>query len=161
MEQEHWLEGSVEEFRAACKEFDTVYSVFAKNCGLSDAEFWSLLMLRSGFTTQSEISSQLLVSRQTVNSAFKLLVKKGLVSLEPLEHNQRTKRASLTEYGEQFAQQHIDRIVEAERQAWLELEEPDRIMLTQLTRKYCILIQAVLERSPAIKPSSSEYLSPQ
>lgn len=161
MEKNYLPEGDVEAFRAISKEFDAVYSVFAKNCGLSDAEFWSLLMLRSGFVTQSEISDQLLLSRQTVNSAFKLLVKKGLVRLEPLENNQRTKQASLTENGEQFAQQHIDRMIKVEQQAWQELEEQERTTLTRLTRKYCALIQAGLEQIPTIKSSSSEDLSSQ
>lgn len=161
MEQDYSPEGSVEVFRAVSKEFDAVYSIFAKNCGLSDAEFWSLLMLRGGFTTQSEISGQLLLSRQTVNSAFKLLVKKGLVRLEPLEYNQRTKQALLTERGEQFVRQHIDRLIEVEQQAWEKLEGQERGTLIRLTRKYCALIQAGLEQSSTIESPSSEDLSSQ
>lgn len=47
--------------------------------------------------TQREISEQLSLSRQTLNSAFKQLIKKGLIRLEPLENDQRSKRAILTD----------------------------------------------------------------
>lgn len=77
MEQISLSDGTVEAFRAVSKEFDTIYTMFAKNCGLSEAEFWSLLMIRGGAATQTEISDQLFLSRQTVNSAFKQLVKKS------------------------------------------------------------------------------------
>lgn len=151
MEQVSLLDGTVEAFRAVSKEFDTVYTRFAKNCGLSEAEFWSLLMIRGGATTQTEISDQLFLSRQTVNSAFKQLVKKKLVRLEPLEHNQRTKQVILTPLGEQFMEQHIDRILSVEQQAWLAMEEQERVMLTRLTRKYCNLIRTALNQPPTIE----------
>lgn len=145
MEQLSLPDGTVEAFRAVSKEFDTVYTMFAKSCGLSETEFWSLLMIRSGVTTQAEISDQLFLSPQTVNSAFKQLVKKGLVRLEPLEHNQRTKQVIVTQAGEQFMEQYIDRMLDMERQSWQLMEERERVMLTQLTRKYCGLLRAALE----------------
>mgnify|MGYP006068317411 FL=1 len=58
-------------FREATMELDNVYSLFSKSCGLSEAEDWSLLLIYEGAVTQSQISSQLSLSRQTLNSAFK------------------------------------------------------------------------------------------
>nr|WP_326185765.1 MarR family transcriptional regulator [uncultured Oscillibacter sp.] len=160
MEQSLLPDGSVEAFRAVSKEFDTIYTRFAKVCGLSEAEFWSLLMIRGGATTQTEISDQLFLSRQTVNSAFKLLVKKGLVRLEPLEHNQRTKQVLLTQSGERFMERRIDRMLDAEQQAWQAMEERERALLTRLTRKYAGLVRTALEQAPTtIESSSSEDLS--
>lgn len=156
MEQNGQLDSSVEAFRAVSKEFDNVYSNFAKSCGLSDAEYWSLLMIRSGAATQTEISDQLFLSRQTINSAFKQLVKKGFVRLEALEHNQRTKQVTLTPMGEQFMEQHVDRMLSVEQQAWQVLDEHERVALTRLTRKYCRLIQAALTQPPITEFSSSE-----
>lgn len=156
MEQNGQPDGSVEAFRAVSKEFDNVYSNFAKSCGLSDAEYWSLLMIRSGAVTQTEISDQLFLSRQTINSAFKQLVKKGFVRLEALEHNQRTKQVILTPLGEQFMEQHVDQMLSVEQQAWQVLDENERVMLTQLTRKYCRLIQASLKQLPTTESLSSE-----
>lgn len=161
MEMTFLPDETVESFRAVTKEFDAVYAKFAKGCGLSEAEYWSLLMLRSGARTQAEISDQLFISRQTINSAFKLLVKKGLVKLEPLEYNQRTKHAALTEAGERFTERYIGHMVKIEQQAWMAMEENERAMLTRLTRKYCGLIQRELQKEPTTQSSSSEDLSSQ
>lgn len=161
MEQNLLPDGSVEMFRAVSREFDAIYTRYAKSCNLSEAEYWSILMICNGIKTQSEISGLLFMSRQTINSAFKLLVKKGLVRLEPLAHNQRTKQASLTEAGERFAEKYIGRVIAAENQAWQELEEQERSTLTQLTRKYCGLIRTALEQLPTIESSSSEDISSQ
>lgn len=70
-------------FREATMELDNLYSRFPKSCGLSEAEYWSLLLIYEGIVTQSRISEQLFLSRQTLNSAFKQLQKKGLIRLEP------------------------------------------------------------------------------
>ena len=160
MEQGSLPDGTVEAFRAVSKEFDTIYTMFAKSCGLSEAEYWCLLMIRTGAATQTEISEQLFLSRQTVNSACKQLVKKKLVRLEPLAHNQRTKQVILTQPGERFVEQYIDRMLGVEQQAWQAMEERERVLLTRLTRKYCGLIQSTLERSSTTtESSSSEDLS--
>ena len=161
MEQGNLPDNSVEAFRAVSKEFDTIYTMYAKACGLSDTEFWSLLMIRSGAKTQAEICDQLFLSPQTVNSAFKQLVKKELVRLEPLEHNQRTKQIILTALGQQFVEQHIDRIHDVECQMWEVMEEQERALLIRFTRKYCGLVKAALEQPPTIESSSSEDLSSQ
>ena len=84
-------------FREATMELDNLYSLFPKFCGLSEAEYWSLLFIYEGIVTQSQISDQLFLSRQTLNSAFKQLRKKGLIRLEPYEDNQRSKQAFLTD----------------------------------------------------------------
>lgn len=84
-----------------------MYSLFPKSCGLSEAEYWSLLLIYEGVETQSQISSQLYLSRQTLNSAFKQLWKKGLIRLAPYEENQRSKQASLTEEGRAFVETYV------------------------------------------------------
>ncbi len=90
-------------------EFDAVYGMLAKSCGLSEPEFWSLILIHEGVETQREISAQLSLSRQTLNSAFKQLVRKGLIRLSPLEHDQRSKRALLTQEGRRFVESTIAR----------------------------------------------------
>ena len=69
-------------FREASMEFDSVYGQLAKSCGLSGTEYWALSLIHQGVETQREISQQLSLSRQTLNSAFKLLIRKGLIRLE-------------------------------------------------------------------------------
>lgn len=139
-------EWSMSDFRETTKYMDSIYNLFAKMSGLSDAEFWSMTMIREGFTAQTEISEQLYLSKQTVNSAFKNLVKKGFVRLETLENNQRRKQALLTEAGIEFAEQHIDNMHNLEEHTWKSLSREEQKTLIQLTRKYCTLLHEELKK---------------
>ncbi len=132
-------------FREATMELDNIYSLFSKSCGLSDAEYWSLLLMYEGAATQSQISDQLFLSRQTLNSAFKQLRKKGLVRLEPYEENQRSKRAFLTDAGRVFVEKYIVQMHQVEEKAWGQMDEAEQAMLTTLTRKFSSLIQQELK----------------
>ena len=132
-------------FRKATMELDNIYSRFPKSCGLAEAEYWSLLLIYEGAATQSEISSQLFMSRQTLNSAFKLLRKKGLVRLEPYEENQRSKQALLTEEGKRFVEENVLQMHRIEEKAWQKLDSDDAKMLTELTKKYGDLIKEELK----------------
>ena len=132
-------------FREATMELDNIYSLFSKSCGLSDAEYWSLLLMYEGAATQSQISDQLFLSRQTLNSAFKQLRKKGLVRLEPYEENQRSKRAFLTDAGMVFVEKYVVQMHQVEEKAWGQMDEAEQAMLTTLTRKFSGLIQQELK----------------
>ena len=134
-------------FREATMELDNVYSMFSKECGLSEAEYWSLVLIYEGAATQSEISSQLFMSRQTLNSASKQLRKKGMISLEYYEENQRSKRAYLTEAGKEFIRNNVVRMHQIEEKAWKQLNAEEQNTLTSLTRKFSSLIKQELEYS--------------
>lgn len=137
---------SLAAFRAASMQFDAAYARFAKLCGLSETEYWSLLLVSEGAATQREICGKLSISPQTLNSAFKQLVGKGLVRLEPLEHNQRTKQIILTQAGKQFVAQNVARMHRIEEQAWQTLSPEEQESLTVLTRRFGALITAALDR---------------
>ena len=132
-------------FREATMELDNVYSLFSKSCGLPEAEYWSLLLIYEGAVTQSQISSQLSLSRQTLNSAFKQLRKNGLVRLEPYEENQRSKQAFLTEAGKEFVEKNVLRMHRVEEKAWQQISEQEREILTKSIRKLCDLIRTELD----------------
>ena len=147
----------LEAFREASMEFDAVYGMLAKSCGLSGTEYWALVMIREGVTTQREISEQLCLSRQTLNSAFKLLIRKGLVRLEPLEKDQRSKRATLTDAGTQFVETTILRTRRLEEQAWKTLTEPEQADLVRLTRRFSAALRQSLQEKQ-LNSCSSEGL---
>ena len=130
-------------FRETTMELDRLYSAFARSCGLSDPEFWSLLLIYEGYETQSQISEQLSLSRQTLNSAFKQLIKKGFVRLIPYEHNQRTKQAVLTESGEKYVEEHILTLHQMEEQAWRQMTSEERRMLVESSRKFTNLLKNI------------------
>ncbi len=151
-------DGGLEAFREASMEFDAAYSLLAKACGLSDPEFWSLVLINDGVVTQREISEQLSLSRQTLNSAFKLLIRKGLVRLEPLETDQRSKRAILTPAGARFVAKHIVQVSDLEEQAWKTMSPAERAALTSLTRRFAAALRTALQERKQLNSQSSEDL---
>ena len=136
---------SLSAFREATMELDNVYSGFPKACGLSEAGYWSLLLIYEGAETQSRISSRLYLSRQTLNSAFKQLREKGLVCLQPYEGSQRSKRAVLTEEGRAFVEQNVLRMHRVEERAWQQLDGSEQEALTTLLRRFSELIRSELD----------------
>ena len=134
-------------FREATMELDNLYSRFPKSCGLSEAEYWSLLLIYEGIVTQSRISEQLFLSRQTLNSAFKQLQKKGLIRLEPYQDNLRSKRAFLTEAGKAFVEENVLRMHRVEERAWQHMSQEGQAVLTALTRKFSSCIRKELDDS--------------
>ena len=69
-------------------------------------------------------------------SAFKQLVKKELITLEPYEDNQRSKKASLTSEGRRIVEEQVAYMHQKEEQAWGKLSEEEREQLARLTRKF-------------------------
>lgn len=61
-----------------------LYHRLARACGLPDCAFWLLYTLRSEEAplTQTQLSEQLSLPKQTVNSALKKLVEEGVLRLE-------------------------------------------------------------------------------
>ena len=147
MKQNPEILSTLAAFRDATWELDNVYTLFPKSCGLSEAEYWSLLLIYEGVATQSQISERLFVSRQTLNSAFKQLRKKGLIYLEPYEENLRSKQSSLTEKGKRFVDEHIMRMHRIEENAWKKLSSDEHDTLISLTKKISCLIQSEMEQS--------------
>lgn len=146
MEKKMPAADSIEAYRAAYWDSEALYGLCAKACGLSEMEYWVLLSMREGVETQSAISSALGASRQTVNSACRLLVKKGLLSMEALEDNLRVKRMRLTEAGQRFMQDHLERIFRIEEDVWQAIPQAERAALVSLTAKYNALMKAALEK---------------
>lgn len=145
MEEKLTQPESVATFREAYMDLERVYSSFSKLCGLSDAEYWALVMIQEGVTTQRDISEQLCLSKQTVHSAFTQLVKKDLVQLAPMEGNLRVKQARLTKNGERFAEKYINSMHALEEDVWNDLTLQERIAFTQVINKYKNSLRSALE----------------
>lgn len=139
------LDTRLESFRNVSMEFDFVYGMLAKACGLSGTEYWALILIREGVETQREISEKLSLSRQTLNSAFKLLIRKGLVRLEHFERDQRSKRAVLTEEGNRFVDTTIARTRRLEEQAWQTMTEGEQAALIRLTHQFSTALRQSLQ----------------
>ena len=90
---------SLDLFRQSFNRLESIYAAYRKQSDLSNAEYWCLIYIYDGFQKQIDISQQAFVSRQTINSAFRLLQKKGLIELIENPEDSRAKLAILTEEG--------------------------------------------------------------
>ena len=144
MDKQNETAAQLTRFREATRELDSVYAAFPKACGLSEAEYWSLVAVYEGLETQSSISAQLYLSRQTLNSAFRQLRRKGLVQLEPYADNQRSKRAVLTDEGRRFVETNVLRMHRSEERAWAKLTGEEPRLVPELTRRFSALVRREL-----------------
>ena len=151
---------SLDALNEAFMELDRAYDQLAKSCGLSEPEYWSLVLIKEGIVTQKEISDQLCLNRQTLNSAFKLLIKKGLIRLEPFQDNQRSKRAILTETGQHFVDETVSKMERLEARAWETLTPEEQESITELTLRFSAALKRALEEEKT-NTHSSEDLSSQ
>ena len=137
---------SIEAYWETYKDLDRIYSRFAKECGLSDGEYWALVMIREGCTTQTQIREEFSLNKRTIHSAIKQLVKKGLIRLETKEDNQREKKILLTKEGEDFIRNHIDGMIQLEKKAWDMMRNEEQEQLIALSQRYNDLLESELER---------------
>lgn len=132
------------EFNAIFKETDAIYSRFAKRSGLSDCAFWLLYSVREadGNCTQKEICGQWAMNKQTVNSALKVLEKRGFITLVPSETDKRSRYIVLTEQGERFALENIDIIFQLEQLTLQKMTDTERDAMIEINRRYYKLFEA-------------------
>lgn len=119
-------------------EIDKLYHTYARGCGLSDCAYWMLYDLeRAGGTLPlSQFSTSWSYSKQTINSAFKVLQERGLVELSFIEGSRKSKRASLTTEGRAFSAERIVPAIEAEQRAFEVLGPNEQRELVRMVRRY-------------------------
>lgn len=124
-----------------------LYHRLARACGLQDCAFWLLYTLRSEEAplTQTQLSEQLSLPKQTVNSALKKLVEEGVLRLEAADGNLKNKRVCLTEAGEAFLRRTVDRVFGVESAAAARLTEEERSALVALSQKLLDAFRAETE----------------
>lgn len=127
---------SIERFREIYNAVDRIYDLYARSCGLSPTEFWCVASIAAGRSSQAEVAEELAASRQTVNSAFKALIRQGLIELEPHPQNGRVKQARLTLAGEAFVADHLRTLDEAEEAVWNAIPKTDRQTLNDVMDRF-------------------------
>ena len=114
-----------------------LYHRLARACGLPDCAFWLLYTLRSEEAplTQTQLSEQLSLPKQTVNSALKKLVEAGYLRLEAADGNLKNKQVLVTEAGDAFLRRTVDRVFDMENAAVSHLSGEERAALLDLSQK--------------------------
>ena len=91
------------------QEVQRLYYEISKGCGLSETAYWILvdIVVAGGSCPQGSIATCHSLSRQTVSSAMRSLVTRGLVTLERDENNRRSKIVTLTPEGRSFCEKEV------------------------------------------------------
>lgn len=123
---------------------DKLYTQFARSCGLSSCAYWMLYDLQraGGAMPLRGLCDSWSYSKQTINSALKVLESRELIALDYCEGSRRNKMASLTEEGRAFNEANIVPAMEAEGRAFKKLDEDDRERLLALVGSYTAALEA-------------------
>lgn len=134
------------EFNRLYKETDNIYTRYAASQGISTTTLCVLYSLYISETpcTQTQLVEDWGIPIQTINSSLKAMEKSGTVRLEFAEGNRKSKCILLTSDGRQMAERIIAPLVEAENNAMDALEEGQRRLLMEVTRKHAQLLQHFL-----------------
>lgn len=138
----------LEEFNKIIKETDATYSRLAKRSGLSDCSFWIMYSIRETdrHITQRELCEHWTMSKQTINSALKVLESKGYITLNYSDEDKRSKYIILTEKGEEFARENVDIVFEMEKMVFEKLSEQERAFMLSASRKFQKLLLIEVEK---------------
>lgn len=131
------------------KRIEAIYYKIALNLKMSESEFWILYALAEAEQecSQQEISEELSISRQTINSAIQSLMQREYVFLEQSSISVRRKNVRMTEKGKRFVKESIVPLQEAEREAFLKMGSFAQNQYVTLSQKYAANLQAEIERN--------------
>ena len=129
------------------KAVDAVYYKIASKFKLSESEFWILYVLSDTGEkySQQELSEELSISKQTVNSAVRSLLQKGYVFLENTSGSSRKKNVLITVEGEGFIKKYIEPLKTAEQKAFLKMYRSDRELYIALSQAFTANLQEEIE----------------
>ena len=130
---ENNIQNQIVQFNRMYKAYDDIYQNAAKKFNMPKLALWIIYVLRqNSVCTQKDLVEQLYYPKQSLNSALKSLEEKGYVVLELSENDRRSKPIRLTEKGIAFAKDTVDKIIQAENDAFAKLDDSERKTLFDL-----------------------------
>lgn len=129
------------------KELDDIYHYYALRHNLSDAALWILYAIYGSEegVTQADICNYWFFSRQTINTALKGLEQQGIIKLEPVPGNRKSKHVVFTTQGQELGQQIIAPLKQAENLVFAAFSDEENQLFIEMTRKRCSLLRGFLE----------------
>lgn len=134
-------------------ETNALYSKIAAELNLPESSFYilyTLLDIPEG-CSQRDLCMALCLTKSTVNSAVKVILRRGFVSLQRAPDSKRKKIVCLTEIGADFMIHNILPLRKAERTACLRLRYDERGELLKMSQKYIENLQTELLKASRIK----------
>lgn len=125
------------------KELAGIYQGLVSRSGISENEFWIwyTLIMMDGEYSQRDICGCWSLSKQTVNTIVKNMVKKGLASLEVVPGTRNRKIIRLTDAGRAYGEELVGPISEAEDRAFDRLPETDLSACAAIFGRYIDILK--------------------
>lgn len=144
----------MEEIMALLKIYDKLYYEWSKNSGMSESAFYILMTVweKDGSCTQADICEYWSYSRQTVNSALKLLEDGGYLALIEQKFG-RKKMIVLTELGREYAARHIAPLLRLDKEVWEGIPKEERAVCIGVINKH---LQIFGSRLKVLQQAASE-----
>lgn len=129
------------------KELDDIYHDYALRHNLSDAALWILYAVHGSDTgvTQADICSGWFFSRQTINTALKGLTQQGIIKLDAVPGNRKSKHVTLTPQGQSLAQRIVVPLKQAENRVFAAFSDAENQLFVEMAGKRCSLLRDFLE----------------
>lgn len=136
----------LKEINSAISIIDSLYHEAAVKMNMSDSEFNILYTIcdRGVGCNQSEVCKMSGLSRSTVNSALRKMEKQGYVYLTQGEG--RNTRIYLTEEGEKYMSETVERLVAAENRIYLSWTKNERDTYVSLNKKFANALKEELNK---------------
>lgn len=127
------VQNQIIKFNLLFKQYDDIYRSAARNFDMPELALWILYVLREKEKcTQKDLGDMLLQPKQSIHSALRTLAADEYVILKCSETNRKNKDIHLTEKGTALAENTADKIVYAERKAFLTLTDKERETILNL-----------------------------
>ncbi len=135
------------QFNLMFKSYDDIYRSAARKFDMPELTLWVLYALRERpDCTQKDLVDLLLQPKQSIHTALQALIRDGYVVLEHTAGDRRSKHIRLTESGIKLAEKTADKIVSAEKRAFLTLSDRSRDNLLQLFERLIYATQAEMQK---------------
>lgn len=129
-----------EKTRAFCNAWQSIsiiYEDYARKSGISYNSLYILNAIQQiKDCTQKQICEKTLLPKQTVNNVVTAFYKSGYIELREFSENRRIKTIHLTEKGEEYADELIPHIHQADKVAMESLTEEQQDTLLSLMNTY-------------------------
>lgn len=132
------VSNTLETMNRQFKELASLYHEEAGQYNITSNEFWVWysLMTQEGEQSQQSICENWSLSKQTINSVVKSMMRRGFVYLESIPGTRNKKSINLTEKGREFGEQVILRVYQAEQRAVARLTADERRFCIDVLEKY-------------------------
>lgn len=145
---EQTLEESVYLLNRSMRELGRIYGKMASKLSLSESAFWILYALSDPHReySQTMISEEWSIPKQTVHSSMEYLMEKDLVYVEPicLPNHHRRQMIRLTSSGKRFVEEYILNFRKAEQQIISGMTEEERCTYISFVQNQMVCMKEVV-----------------